>query len=152
MRLCMHTKSLQLCPTLCDPMDYSPPGSSVHGNSPGKNTEWVAMPSSRGSSSPRDRTHISYVSCMGRWVLYHKRHLGTPKGTTEHTNSSFGGTMVCSAAGGPTWIWRLWAHTEGKRKFMSVVVGGSLPGAHSPYTQPHYSAVWGPKPTQAPGM
>ena len=35
---CMHAKLLQLCPTLCDPMDGSPPGSSVHGNSPGKNT------------------------------------------------------------------------------------------------------------------
>ena len=35
---CMHAKSLQSCLTLCDPMDYSPPGSSVHGDSPGKNT------------------------------------------------------------------------------------------------------------------
>ena len=34
----MHAKSLQLCPTLCDPMDCSPPGSSVHGDSPDKNT------------------------------------------------------------------------------------------------------------------
>ena len=33
-----HGKSLQSCPTLCDPMDYSPPGSSIHGDSPGKNT------------------------------------------------------------------------------------------------------------------
>ena len=33
--------------------------------------EWVAMPSSRGSSWPRDRTHVSYVSCIGRWVLHH---------------------------------------------------------------------------------
>ena len=33
--------------------------------------EWVAMPSSRGSFRPRDWTHISYVSCIGRWVLYH---------------------------------------------------------------------------------
>ena len=33
--------------------------------------EWVAMPSSRGSSRPRDRTHVSYISCIGRWVLYH---------------------------------------------------------------------------------
>ena len=32
-----HAKSLQLCLILCDPMDYSPPGSSVHGDSPGKN-------------------------------------------------------------------------------------------------------------------
>ena len=36
--VCMHAKSLQSCPTLCDPMDCSPPGSSVHGDSSGKNT------------------------------------------------------------------------------------------------------------------
>ena len=36
--LCVHAKSLQLWPTLCDPMECSPPGSSVHGDSPGKNT------------------------------------------------------------------------------------------------------------------
>ena len=34
----VHAKLLQSCPALCDPMDCSPPGSSVHGNSPGKNT------------------------------------------------------------------------------------------------------------------
>ena len=37
--LCVHAQSLQLCPTLCNIMEHSPPGSSVHGNSPGKNTE-----------------------------------------------------------------------------------------------------------------
>ena len=40
--------------------------------------EWVAMPSSRGSSRPRDRIHISHVSCVGRQVLYHSYHLGSP--------------------------------------------------------------------------
>ena len=40
----------QLCPTLCDPMDYSPPGSSVHGILQERLLEWVVMPSSRGSS------------------------------------------------------------------------------------------------------
>ena len=44
----------QLCPTPCDPMDYNPPGSSVHGDSPSKNTDWVAKFSSRRSSQPRD--------------------------------------------------------------------------------------------------
>ena len=33
--------------------------------------EWVSMPFSRGSSRPRDQTHISYVSCIGRGILYH---------------------------------------------------------------------------------
>ena len=44
----------QLCPTLCDLMDYSLPGSSIHGDSLGKILEWVTMPSSSGSSQPRD--------------------------------------------------------------------------------------------------
>ena len=56
---------------LFDPMDCSPPGSSVHGILQARILEWVAMPSSRGSSWPRDRTCISYISCIGRQVLYH---------------------------------------------------------------------------------
>ena len=88
MSVCPGLLSCFRCVRLCNPIDCSPPGSSVHGNSPGKNTEWVAMPSSRGSSPPRDRTRISYVSCIGRWVLYHERHVGTRKDTTEHTKSS----------------------------------------------------------------
>ena len=40
--------------------------------------EWVAMPSSRGSSQPRDQTHSSYISCTGREVLYHQHCLGSP--------------------------------------------------------------------------
>ena len=47
-------ESLQSCPTLCNPMDHSPPGSSVHGILQARILEWVAMPSSRGSSQPRD--------------------------------------------------------------------------------------------------
>ena len=50
----MHAKSLQLCPPLCNPMDCSPPGSSVHGILQARILDWVAMPFSRGSSQPRD--------------------------------------------------------------------------------------------------
>ena len=64
-------KSLQSCPPLCDPMDCSPPGASVHGILQAKKLEWVAMPSSRRSSRPRDRNRVSYTSCIGRQVLYH---------------------------------------------------------------------------------
>ena len=63
---------------LCNPMDCSPPGSSVHGILQARILEKVAMPSSRGSSQPKDRTCISYISCIGGWVLYHQRHLGNP--------------------------------------------------------------------------
>ena len=46
----------QLCPTLCDPVDCSPPGSSVHGAFQARILEWVAISFSKGSSLPRDRT------------------------------------------------------------------------------------------------
>ena len=49
-------KSLQSCPTLRNPMDCSPPGSSVHGISQAGILEWIAISSSRGSSQPRDQT------------------------------------------------------------------------------------------------
>ena len=57
-------QSLQSCLTLCSPLGCSPPGPSVHGILQARILEWVAMPSSRGSSQPRDRTHISCVSCV----------------------------------------------------------------------------------------
>ena len=68
---CVGVKSLQSCPTLCDPMDCSLPGSSVHGILQARMLEWVAMPSSKGSFLLRDLTQISYVSCIGKRVLYH---------------------------------------------------------------------------------
>jgi len=69
--LCMPAKSLQSCLTLCDLMDSSPPGSSVHGISQARTLEWIAMPSPWGSSRPRDQTRVSCVSCIGRQILYH---------------------------------------------------------------------------------
>ena len=70
--LCVcYAKLLQLCLTLCDPVDCNPPGSSVHGILQARILEWVAMPSSRGSSQPRDWTHVSCISCIGRHILYH---------------------------------------------------------------------------------
>ena len=54
-----------------DSLLCSPPISSVHEILQARIMEWVAMPSCRGSSLPRDRIHISYISCIGRWVLYH---------------------------------------------------------------------------------
>ena len=65
----MRAKSLQLCPTLCDPMDCSPLGSSVHRIFQARMLEWVAISSSRGPSLPRDRTCVSYVSCICRSLM-----------------------------------------------------------------------------------
>ena len=66
----MHAKLLQSCLTVCDPMDHSPPDSSVHRILQARILEWVAMSFSRVSSRPRDRTQVSYTSWLGRQVLY----------------------------------------------------------------------------------
>ena len=58
----------KLCPTLCSPMDCSLPVSSFHRISQARRLEWVAISFSRGSSWPRDPTH---VSCIGRQIVYH---------------------------------------------------------------------------------
>ena len=63
---CLVTQS---CLTLCDPMDCSPPGFSVHGIVQARILEWVAILFSRGSSPPRDWTCISCISCIGRGFL-----------------------------------------------------------------------------------
>ena len=55
-------KVTQSCPTLCDPMDCSPVGSSVHGILQARVLEWVAVPFSRESSRPRDQTHVSLIA------------------------------------------------------------------------------------------
>ena len=68
---CVRAKLLKSCPTLCNPMDCSLPGSSIHGILQARVLEWIAMPSSRGSSWPRDPADVSYVPCIGRHVLYH---------------------------------------------------------------------------------
>ena len=60
--ICLVT---QLCPTLCDPMDCSPPGSSVCGTLQARILEWVAIPFSGGSSRPRDGTQVSWIA--SRW-------------------------------------------------------------------------------------
>ena len=57
---CLVDKS---CPALCDLMDCSPPGSSVHATSQARIREWVAIFSSRGSSRLRDRTRVSGLTC-----------------------------------------------------------------------------------------
>ena len=68
---CMCAKSLQSCPNICNPMDCSPPGSSVLGILQARIQEWFAMPSSRVSSQPRYGTWVSYVSCIGKQFLYY---------------------------------------------------------------------------------
>ena len=70
-----HFSHAQLFATL---WGYNPSGSSAHGILWVRILEWVAMPSSRASSQPRDQTRVSCISCIGRPILYHQCHLGSP--------------------------------------------------------------------------
>ena len=77
-RECVCAQLLQSCPTLCDPMEHSLPGSSVHGLLQARTLEWVAMPSSRGSSQLRGGTHIFCGSCIAGRFSLPLSHQGSP--------------------------------------------------------------------------
>ena len=68
---------VQSCLTLCDTMNCSLPGSSFHVIFQARVLKWVAISYSRGSSHPRDWTHISWI---GRQIFYQLQHLGDPLG------------------------------------------------------------------------
>ena len=76
--LCLAAQS---CQTLCDPMDCSPPGSSVHVVLQERILEWVAMSSSRTSSPPRDWTQVSCLA--GRFFIVWATREDLPIGDTQ---------------------------------------------------------------------
>ena len=82
-----------MCPTLCDPMDCSPPGSPIHGIFQARVLEWVAIFFSRGSSWPRDRTWVSHTA---GWRFYHLSPQGSP-----HNKSLAEKHEVTDFPGGP---------------------------------------------------
>ena len=112
---CMSAKLIQSCLTLWDPMDRRPPGSSVCGILQARILEWVAMPSSRGSSQPRD------PSSGGGWVLsneqrHHCRRCAMKKPSNQSENMKRD-----REAASPTWrvLWSVtfvkrpdWSHEE----------------------------------------
>ena len=65
---------VQLCLILCDPMDCSLPGSSIHGNSPGKNTG-MGCHALFQRTFPTQGSNPSLPHC--RWILYHLSHQGS---------------------------------------------------------------------------
>ena len=76
----------QSCPILCNPMDCSPPGSSVHGILQARILEWVALSFSRGSSWPRDQTQVSRIGGR-RFNLWATRE--TPKASVNRHKVHF---------------------------------------------------------------
>ena len=75
--MCVLCSVTQLCPTLCDFMDCSPPGSSLCGISQARILEWVFISTPRGSSRPRDGTCVSYVSCIADRFFNLLNHWGS---------------------------------------------------------------------------
>ena len=81
-QLCCVVLVAQSCPTLCNPMDCSPPGSSVHGILQARVLKWVVIPFSRGSPVRSQGSNPGLLHC--RQILYHLRH-----GNHTHTRSLF---------------------------------------------------------------
>ena len=80
--VCLVTQS---CPTFCDPMDCSPPGSSVHGDPPGKNTG-VGCHALLQEIFPTQGLNPGLPNCM--WILYQLSHKGRPlKNSSLHVES-----------------------------------------------------------------
>ena len=89
----MCVKSLQLCPTLCHPMDCSPPDSSVHGILQARILECIAMAFPRGSSLSSGGTCVSYVSCIRQAGSFTASATGKPVSYEVGTDNSDMNTM-----------------------------------------------------------
>ena len=103
--LCVRAKSTQSCLTRCYPTDCSPPVSSVRGILQARILEWVAMPSARGSSQPRDWTHILMPPALVGGFLTTRATCGALNSTPLNFYYGFvggaGGTESACSAGDP---------------------------------------------------
>ena len=94
----------QSCPTLCYPMDCSPPGSSIHGIFQARILEWVAISFSRGSSQPRDRTQVSHIAGRCFNLCATREACGQTRMETEIKKSWFYQLSECGEFySGATW-------------------------------------------------
>ena len=121
---CVHTQLLLSCPGLCDPMDCSLPGSSVHGTLQERTLEWVSLLSSRGSSRHRDQTWISSPHA-GSLRL---NHGGAPSRTHSSLDCSYDGGKSRRFSGGTAGAGCSGPHCS--------VMPGKLPPCPHPQAQP----------------
>ena len=92
-------KVTQLCPSLCGPMDCSPPASSVRGVLQARILEWVAMPSSGGSSGPRiEAVSLRSPASAGRFFTT-QPHTGKPHTDTGTSNSTWSDLITSKMLG-----------------------------------------------------
>ena len=128
----------QSCLTLCHPMDCSPPGSSDHGIFQARILEWVAMPSSRGCSKPRDRTRVSSTAGKFFTILATREALwmGTP--SPDPGRPSYSSTKPST----PKEQWTLWARRALKSHLVSKSPGAGVPTSYLlPQSPPTYSTL-----------
>ena len=101
-----EVKSLQLCPTLCNPMDRSLPGSYIHGIFQARILEWVAISFSRGSFQPRDQTQVSCT--VGRlftiWTTREPYVLSLNQKNALFPNEEIGGVNRGEGSESRNWI------------------------------------------------
>ena len=97
----VHTRA-QSCPTLCDALNYSPPGSSVHGIFQARILECATISYSRGSAKPGDQTHVACVSCITGGFFTHW--------ATQEALSGPGDPVMCvlKNAGLKPLMWTWW--------------------------------------------
>ena len=162
----MSAQLLQSYLTLCDPTDYSPPGSSVYSILQAKILEWVAMPSCRGSSPPRDQTCVSCVSCIaGRFfthcATWEARNAGNPgpvpgperfpgEGNSYPLQYSSEKPMEPHSS---TLAWKIpWMEEPGRLQSMgSLRVGHDWATSLSLFTFMYWRRKWQPTPVFLPG-
>ena len=127
----------QACPTLCHPMDCSPPGSSVHGILQARILEWVAIPFSRGSSWSRDRIQFSYIA--GRFfTLWATREAQDTVNPSPYFRSYQARSWTYLTLGGDLQRWG----SEPKCT-LTPLIPSSLRNAHSAFQFPvfHHQAL-----------
>ena len=109
-------KVAQSCPTLCDPMGYSPPGSSVHGILQTRILEWVAISFPRASSWPRDGTPVSCIVGIFFTIWATREALGHVKWTSKlrlaTAKPMLLGTLLCWSLSCFSYIYSIHAHRE----------------------------------------
>ena len=134
-------------------MDCSPPGSSAHGIFQARILEWGAVSSSRRSSPPRDQTHISCVSCTGRWTC---RFVWNCLNFKIYQNIVwlYGDNVEkAMASHSSTLAWKIpWMEKPGRLWSMgSLRVGHNWATSLSFFSFTHWRRKWQPTPVFLPG-